>query len=256
MGCGASSPAAASPPASAPPRAIATLQEKDGGDQVRHSVDSDSHNRQYAQWVEEKEKEAQMKGEEVQESHDDFMAKYAAKAAAAQAAQAMGHSNHQGSVKSQPARDDKAHEDLMAKYAAKAAAAHAKNSKAQVIKKKLEDIAAPAWVAERAGAGDQQNDTAVVEAATWASRVVYGGAGQASPGSQVPDSDLIALHLIGTVFGEGGVKEKGMGYDKVVWASQTCSQSPLLYVPPGQGTPLMGMLHQDQGTPGHTMDNG
>jgi len=85
------------------------------------------------------------------------------------------------------------------------------------IMDKMVEAKAPDWVVETAAreatARQMTPSTAArsVEAATWASRVIYQKNQQGQEGAE---SVEMALHKTSRVFGGGGAKAKGFGYDK------------------------------------------
>jgi len=129
-----------------------------------------------------------------EESHDQFMTRYAEKAAARKEGKPVQWDDKEKAFRNQQLKDEE--------------------QRKQESVKQLKEVDAPDWVKERAlatGGGEQNGVTAAqaVEAATWASRVIFAKkAGDPSAPAE------LALHLCSKIYGDGGARAKGFGYDK------------------------------------------
>lgn len=133
-----------------------------------------------------------------EESHEEFMARYAQKAAARKEGKPIPWDDKELAFRNKQLAEDE--------------------KRKQEVVQQMREVDAPDWVKERAVALSSGDENGVspqqaVEAATWASRVIYT---QKTPrGEQgAGGSAELALHTSAKVFGDGGAKAKGFGYDK------------------------------------------
>ena len=126
------------------------------------------------------------------------------------------------------------HEDFLARYAAKAASkqkgkaspwGRVKSTLPETVNQQaLEEASAPEWLREHVGAVEaggvmdeptRQQQEKVVQAATWAARALYNKRDKEGASSSRQEEPAKPLHKTAKVFGEGGVRAPGMEYDKV-----------------------------------------